>query len=43
MMRAAPEISRRLLFDNTFDYYNDYRNALVGNLFTQFALHGLPG
>ena len=42
VMRAAPQIARRLMFDGTYDYYNDYRNALVGNLFTQFALLGLP-
>ena len=24
VMCAVPQISRRLLFDNTFDYYNDY-------------------
>lgn len=42
VMRAAPQIARRLMYDGTYDYYNDYRNALVGNLFTQFALLGLP-
>lgn len=41
-MRALPIITRRLFLDKTYDYYCNFRNVLVGDLFTQFALGGLP-
>ena len=41
-MIAAPQIIKRLMSDNTWTYYRDYRHHLVTDIFTQFALLGLP-
>ncbi len=41
-MRAAPILVRKLMWDKTWDYYRNYRHHLVTDIFTQFALLGLP-
>jgi uracil-DNA glycosylase family 4 len=41
-MIAAPQIIKRLMSDKTWEYYRDYRHHLVTDIFTQFALLGLP-
>jgi uracil-DNA glycosylase family 4 len=40
--RAAPHIMQRLIWDNTWDYYVNYRNPMVSDLFTNFSLVGYP-
>jgi len=36
-MIAAPQIIKRLMSDNTWTYYRDYRHHLVCDIFTQLA------
>lgn len=40
--RACPQIAQRLMWDKTWDYYVNYRHKLVTDIFTQFALAGMP-
>jgi len=41
-LRAAPQIIKRLVLDGTWDYYANYQHHLVTDIFTLFALQGLP-
>ncbi len=41
-MRAYRKIVARLVLDNTYMFYREYANKLVGNLFVNFMLIGLP-
>lgn len=41
-IRAYSYIMRRLIMEDTWDYYQNILNPMVSNIFTQFALAGLP-
>lgn len=40
--RATPELIRRMRLDGVLNYYRNFRHPLVTDIFTQFALLGLP-
>jgi len=42
VFRAAPQIIHRLQMDGVWDYYQSIFHPFVTNVFTGFALHGLP-
>ena len=41
-MRAYGKVILRLIEDDTYNFYNEYANVLVGNIFITFMLTGLP-
>jgi uracil-DNA glycosylase family 4 len=41
-MRAYGRVCQSLIQDDTWEFYNNYANVLVGNLFITFMLTGLP-
>lgn len=42
VIRAYSYIMRRLIMEDTWNYYNDILHPLVTDVFTEFALQGLP-
>ncbi len=41
-MVAYPVMKERMQLDDVWKFYENFVNPLVGNIFTHFAIHGLP-